>query len=181
MLLLSATCLRLLYILIYSAPSLINRVALVFQIWEAVYVIYLLVAFFLIGFLRLPGCEFTAANHVVRGNHTHRCVDSVLNSVLDEMQDRKGLCTDLLKTESANKWILGAILLFGFLAVLGSGLITHEMSSISIGVFALVYYAYDKTIHHWSIGRRDLTGSGDYIRIIVGYICKGKQPGKGVA
>ncbi len=134
------------------------------------YCTYLWISFFLIGSLRIPGCEFTAIGHVLRRERTHRCVDSVLNSVLDKRQNEGGTLNQLLRTESAQKWTIGLALLVGFIAFLTISLVEPAPRLESVGIFAIVYLIYDKTIHRVSIGRRWLTGSGDYQRILSGFL-----------
>jgi hypothetical protein len=142
--------------------------------WGLAYSIYLWVSFFLIASLRLPGCEFTALNHVVRGKNMHWCVDSVLNEVLDEMQEKKGLGIELLKTDSARKWTLGLAALTVFLAFLLGNFVKPGWGAAAVGIFTLFYLAYDKTIHGVSIDSRWLTGHGDYKKAFWVFL-KGKK------
>ncbi|MFQ5918747.1 MAG: hypothetical protein ACE5I4_01710 [Thermoplasmata archaeon] len=130
------------------------------------YLTYLWISFLLIGILKLPGCEFTAIRHAITRRPIHVCVDSILNSVLDTMQLEQGLSAQLLRTESAQKWILGAVLLSGFLLVIVTDFVPADLKLVAVGVFASVYLIYDRTIHGVSIGRKDLTGTGDYRRIL---------------
>ncbi len=150
-----------------SVASLLAAGEFVLGLWGLAYTSYLWVSFFLIASLRLPGCEFTAITHVVSGRKVHWCVDSVLNALLDEMQDRRGLVLDLLKTESAQKWIVGLVALTVFLGFLASGLLGAGSAAALVGVFTTFYLAYDKTIHRVSIDRPWLKGHGDYPRLIL--------------
>jgi hypothetical protein len=134
------------------------------------YCTYLWISFFLIGSLRIPGCEFTAINHVLRGRQTHRCVDSVLNSVLDQKQNAGGKLPELLKTESAQKWTIGLALLIAFVAFLAIAPVAPALRLVSVGAFGAIYLIYERTIHRVSIGRKWLTGSGDYPRLLLGYM-----------
>jgi hypothetical protein len=160
------TILLLISVLFALADPLI-AISAVLGLWGLVYCTYLWLSFFLIGSFRIPGCEFTALDHVLRGKRTHRCVDSVLNSVLDEKEGAGGKLIALLKTESAQKWTIGLALLVGFIVFLTFALVMAPFPGlVSVGIFAIIYLAYDRTIHRVSIGRKWLTGSGDYRRIL---------------
>ena len=111
--------------------------------------------FFLIGFKKLPGCEFTAISHWLLKNNIHICVDSILNSRLDKMQKENGISTKLLKTESAQK---------------GLEFFSLFVNLFLIGLFSSIYILYDITIHRFSIGRNDLTGQGDYPRLLLKFL-----------
>jgi hypothetical protein len=73
---------------------------LIWSAWGISYVAYLWISFCVIGFKKLPGCEFTALSHLLLKKNNHICVDSVLNSRLDKMQQQNGISSELLKTES---------------------------------------------------------------------------------
>jgi hypothetical protein len=152
--------------LVPRAASATGAAELVLGVWGIGYSTYLWVSFFLIGSLRLPGCEFAAIKHVATLKEIHWCVDSVLNAVLDEMQGKKGIVPALLKTESAQKWTIGLAALTVFLGVLASGVVSHGVGAAAVGVFTSFYLAYDMTIHRVSIGRPWLTGSGDYPKLV---------------
>ena len=125
--------------------------------------------FFLIGFKKLPGCEFTAISHWLLKNNIHICVDSILNSRLDKMQKENGISAKLLKTESAQKWIIGFLLLLVliYFLVIEFSLVVNLFF---IGLFSSIYFLYDITIHRFSIGRQDLTGQGDYPRLLLKFL-----------
>lgn len=95
----------------------------------------------------------------------HKCVDSVLNSVLDNTQKEKGICIELLKTESAQKWIMGTVLLAVFLVFTLS---RYDLffNLAAYGIFSTAYFLYDLVLHRYSIGRNDLTGIGDYTKLL---------------
>ncbi len=171
MLVLSVLTLSLLSKLLPAVTSAGAAVEAALGIWGVAYSTYLWISFLLIASLRLPGCEFTALNHVARGKHMHWCVDSVLNAVLDERQGKKGLVVGLLKTESAQKWIVGLAAFTIFIGFLASGVVKPGVGAAAVGIFTTFYFAYDMTIHRVSIDRPWLTGSGDYpklIRILLG-------------
>jgi hypothetical protein len=172
MLLLAANELADLYRLIASGMPAIASVPIILGLWGTAYLTYLWISFLIIGSLRLPGCEFTAIIHVVSGKKVHRCVDSVLNSALDLRQEERGLSLELMGTESAQKWVLGVILLGVFLVFVVSHAVSARDNSLLIGLFTFIYFVYDKSIHRVSIGRRDLIGSGDYTRIILDMLSK---------
>jgi MFS family permease len=146
---------------------------LIWSTWGISYVVYLWISFFLIGFKKLPGCEFTAISHWLLKKNIHICVDSVLNSRLDKMQQEIGISPQLLKTESAQKWIAGFLLLL--LLIYFLFIINLFVSLILIGLFSLIYFLYDITIHRFSIGRKDLTGKGDYPRLLLAFLLELKK------
>jgi hypothetical protein len=39
-----------------------------------------------------------------------------------------------------------------------------------IGLFSSIYFLYDITLHRFSIGRKDLTGQGDYPRLLLEFL-----------
>ncbi len=131
------------------------------------YISYLCISFLLIGFKKLPGCEFTAISHGLLKKNIHVCVDSVLNSVLDNMQKKQGISFNLLKTESARKWIAGLVFLFIVFFFLLLEIVELNFNIILVAIISLGYFIYDITIHRFSIGRKDLTGNGDYTRLLV--------------
>jgi hypothetical protein len=142
---------------------------LIFSIWGISYVVYLWISFLLIGVKKLPGCEFTAISHSLLKNNIHMCVDSILNSRLDKMQKEYGISAKLLKTESAQKWIIGFLLLL----VLSYFLVIELSVFVNmflIGLFSSIYFLYDITLHRFSIGRKDLNGQGDYPRLLLEFL-----------
>lgn len=167
MLLLTIVAVGFVSALIPLAASAGGAAEVALGVWGIAYSTYLWVSFFLIGSLRIPGCEFVAINHVIRQRKVHWCVDSVLNAVLDKMQDEKGLGIGLLKTESAQKWTIGLAALTIFLGFLASGVVGPGVGAAAVGVFTTCYLAYDVTIHRVSIGRPWLTGSGDYPKLLL--------------
>jgi len=145
---------------------------LIFSAWGISYVVYLWISFLLIGFKKLPGCEFTAISHWLLKNNIHICVDSILNSRLDKMQKENGISAKLLKTESAQKWIIGFLLLLLLVYFLVIDFFSLFVNLILIGIFSSIYFLYDITIHRISIGRKDLTGQGDYPRLLLELLLK---------
>jgi hypothetical protein len=143
---------------------------IIFSIWGIFYIIYLLISFFLIAAKKLPGCEFTAITHGLLKKDVHVCVDSILNSRLDNMQKEIGISTKLLRTESAQKWIAGLVLLFILVSFLTINIVDSLVKLEIIGVFSSIYFLYDITIHRFSIDRKDLTGKGDYPRLTLQYL-----------
>jgi hypothetical protein len=139
---------------------------LIWSIWGISYVGYLWISFLFIGFKKLPGCEFTAISHWLLKKNIHICVDSILNSRLDKMQKEIGISPKLLKTESAQKWIAGFLLLLVLIFFLAINFLGLFVNLILIGLFSSVYFLYDITIHRFTIGRKDLTGKGDYPRLL---------------
>lgn len=73
---------------------------LIWSAWDISYVAYRWISFFVIGFKKLPRCEFTALSHWLLKKNNHTCVDSVLNSRLGKMQQQNGISSELLETES---------------------------------------------------------------------------------
>lgn len=143
---------------------------LIFSAWGISYVVYLWISFLLIGFKKLPGCEFTAISHWLLKNNIHICVDSILNLRLDKMQKENGISAKLLKTESAQKWIIGFLLLVVLVYLLVIDFFSLFVNLILIGLFSSIYFLYDITIHRFSIGRKDLTGKGDYPRLLLEFL-----------
>jgi hypothetical protein len=143
---------------------------IIFSIWGFLYIIYLWISFFLIAVKELPGCEFTAIGHGLLKKDIHVCVDSTLNSRLDNMQKEKGITTELLRTESAQKWIAGLVLLFILVCFMAIVIVDPMVKLVIIGIFSSIYYLYDITIHRFSINRKDLTGKGDYPRLTLQYL-----------
>lgn len=139
---------------------------LLFSTWGTSYVTYLWISFLLIGFKKLPGCEFTAISHQLLKHRTHICVDSILNSRLDKLQKEEGISTKLLRTESAQKWILGLSLLLILSYLIAINFFGLYFDLIIMGIFSSIYFLYDITVHRYSIGRNDLTGQGDYLRLL---------------
>jgi len=152
--------------LIQFDKSWYSLISIAIGMWGIAYVGYLCISFSLIGFLRLPGCEFVTIPHVLFRKRVHICVDTALNAVLDTLQKKTGLSFLLMKTESAQKWVLGLILQVIFLLIIASDVIGKEPKLILVGILSSVYFTYDKTVHRDSIGCTDLTGSGDYAKII---------------
>ena len=154
---------------INKSTNMNDILLLIFSVWGISYVVYLWISFFLIGFKKLPGCEFTAISHGLLKNNIHICVDSILNSRLDKMQKENGISAKLLKTESAQKWIIGFLLLLVlvYFLVIEFSLFVNLFL---IGLFSSIYFLYDITIHRFSIGRKDLTGQGDYPRLLLKFL-----------
>lgn len=157
---------------INTPTNMIEILLLIFSVWGISYIVYLWISFLLIGFKKLRGCEFTAISHGLLKNNIHVCVDSILNSILDKMQKENGISANLLKTESAQKWITGFLLLLVLIYFLITDFFSLEIDLILIGLFSSIYFLYDITIHRFSIGRKDLTGKGDYPRLLVGFLIK---------
>ena len=145
-------------------------VIIIFSIWGFLYILYLWISFLLIAFKGLPGCEFTAIGRGLLKNDIHVCVDSILNSKLDNMQKEVGISKRLLETESAQKWILGLALLCILICFLAIDTIDPLVKLVFIGIFSSIYFLYDITIHKFSIDRKDLTGKGDYPRLTLQYL-----------
>jgi hypothetical protein len=143
---------------------------LLFGFWGISYIIYLWISFLLIAVKRIPGCEFTAVGHWLLNRNIHVCVDSILNSRLDILQQQVGLSLKLLQTESAQKWILGLVLLFALVYFLSLNTIDPPVKLFVAGIFSLIYFLYDITIHKFSINKKDLSGRGDYPRLILQFV-----------
>ncbi len=156
-----------------SESSSISTVAIlvfIFSIWGLSYIIYLWISFLLIAVRKLPGCEFTAISHELLKKDIHLCVDSILNSRLDNMQQQIGMSTKLLGTESAQKWIIGLMLLYVLVYFLTLDMVNASIKLIIVGVFSSIYLLYDITIHKFSVNRKDLSGRGDYPRLTLQFL-----------
>lgn len=153
-----------------KSTSITEISLLIWSAWGISYVVYLWISFFLIGFKKLPGCEFTAISHWLLKKDIHICVDSILNSRLDKMQQEIGISPKLLITESAQKWIAGFLLLLVLIIFLAVNFSALYINLILIGLFSSIYFLYNMTIHRFSIGRKDLTGKGDYPRLVLAFL-----------
>ena len=130
------------------------------------YVVFLWFSFLLIGIKNLRGCAWTGIEHGLLNRDIHICVDSVLNSKQDEVQEQSGISVELLKTDGSRLWIIGLIGLLVFAYILIIDMFEPFVKLIFIGSFSLLYYLYDLIIHRFSIGRNDLNGVGDYREVI---------------
>lgn len=132
------------------------------------YVVFLWFSFLLIGIKNLRGCAWTGIEHGLLNRDIHICVDSVLNSKQDEVQEQSGISVELLKTDGSRLWIIGLIglLVFAYVLIIDIDPISPFVKLIFIGSFSSLYYLYDIVIHRFSIGRNDLDGEQDYPEVI---------------
>lgn len=132
------------------------------------YVVFLWFSFLLIGIKNLRGCAWTGIEHGLLKRDIHICVDSVLNSKQDEVQEQSGISVELLKTDGSRLWIIGLIglLVFAYVLIIDIDPISPFVKLIFIGSFSSLYYLYDIVIHRFSIGRNDLDGEQDYPEVI---------------
>jgi hypothetical protein len=102
------------------------------------YVVFLWFSFLLIGIKNLPGCAWTGIEHGLLNRDIHICVDSVLNSKQDEVQEQSGISVELLKTDGSRLWIIGLIglLVFGYVLIIDIDPISPFVKLIFIGSFS---------------------------------------------
>lgn len=134
------------------------------------YVVFLWFSFLLIGIKNLRGCAWTGIEHGLLNRDIHICVDSVLNSKQDEVQEQSGISVELLKTDGFKLWGGG---LLGFIVIayiLTLDLIPLEFRLIILGVISSLYYIEDITIHEFSKYSTKLTGNGDYRKLLRQYL-----------
>lgn len=154
----------------------INEILLlIFSAWGISYVIFLWIPFLLVVIKKLPGCVWTAINYALSKSDIHICEDSVYNARLDKMQEKEGISAKLLKSESARSWIIGLLVLLVLVYFLIIDSLGLFVELILIGLFSSIYFLYDITIHRFSIGRKDLTGEGDYPRLVSEFLQKIKD------
>jgi hypothetical protein len=137
---------------------------LIFSAWGISYVVFLWFSFLLIGFKKLPGCAWAAIRRDI-----HICIDSVLNARQDIVQEENGISVELLRTDGSRLWIIGllGLLVFAYVLTIDSiDSIDLFVKLIFIGSFSSLYFLYDRTIHTPSKHRKDLTGCGDYPKLL---------------
>jgi hypothetical protein len=139
---------------------------LIFSAWGISYVVFLWFSFLLIGFKNLRGCAWAAIRNE---SDLHICVDSVLNARQDKVQAKNGISVELLKTDGSRLWTRGllGLLVFAYVLTIDSiDSIGLFVKLIFIGSFSSLYFLYDRTIHTFSKHRKDLTGEGDYPKLV---------------
>ncbi len=82
------------------------------------------------------------------------------------MQKKNGISVELLMTDGSRLWTIGLLGLLVFAYVLTLDSIDLFVKLIFIGSFSSLYFLYDRTIHTPSKHRIDLTGCGDYLRLL---------------
>jgi hypothetical protein len=162
---------------INKSPNISEISLLIFSAWGISYVVFLSFSFLLVVIKRLPGCVWTAINQASDlykngslKSKIHICEDSVYNARLDKMQEKNGISANLLKTESARSWIIGLLLLLVLVYFLIIDLFSLFVELILIGLFSSIYFLYERTIHNFSINKKNLTGEGDYPGLILDYL-----------
>ena len=149
------------FIIVVEYVNIYEILLLIFSAWGISYVVFLWFSFLLIGFRKLPGCAWTAIRRDL-----HICVDSVLNAKQDIVQEKNGISVELLRTDGSRLWTIGLLGLLVFAYVLTLDSIDLFVKLIFIGSFSSLYFLYDRTIHTPSKHRIDLTGCGDYLRLL---------------
>ena len=155
---------------INQSPNINEILLLIFSAWGISYVVFLWISFLLVGVKKLPGCSWTAITHGLLRDYIHICVDSVLNAKLDIIQKENGISAKLLNNDGAQLWVIGLLGLLVFVYFLIIDSISLFVKLIFIGSFSSLYFLYDITIHRFSKHRKDLTGEGDYPRLILEFL-----------
>jgi hypothetical protein len=154
-----------------NSKSIDEFLILIFSSWGIAYVIFLWISFFVIAIRNIPGCGWTAIKvGLLKTGDVHICLDSVLNARQDMVQEKSRISVELLKTDGFKLWGGG---LLGFLVIayiLTLDRIPLEFRLIIVGVFSSLYYIEDITIHEFSKYSTNLTGCGDYPRLLGEYL-----------
>ncbi len=143
---------------------------LIFSSWGIAYVTFLWVSFFVIVIKNFPGCAWTAIRLGIKSGEVHICVDSVLNAKQDMEQKYHGISASL-KTNGFRLWSVGLVALLVFAYILSINYFDLPIRLIMLGVISSLYYLYDITLHEFSKYSTNLTGCGDYQKVLKGYLC----------